>query len=252
MKIDNRQGPKRVFGRQGRSLIPLAIAILVVLGLIFGGWGTVYAAQDAEPDDLLYPVKVAVDYLDDLITVTESPDDPSTIGDRSGRQIHDRDLLQGMSGPITDNGVDWGVDGPPRNQYQYGLLDVQTTLDDIDLPIDETLKTTQTMSGTQVMSMTQWMSGTLSMTREMSGTLYGPGQCVGDTDNCPLEIPLGYTHTFTSGMDAPYQGNFDQQPVIDQPDPGLGFNPETPPVKEAQEPEGNTGSTSEQKKGGKP
>ena len=65
MKKNIRQAPKWAVDKQSRALIPFAIAVLVVLGLIFGSWGTVYAAQDSEPDDILYPVKVAVGYLAD-------------------------------------------------------------------------------------------------------------------------------------------------------------------------------------------
>jgi hypothetical protein len=237
MKINNEQGPKRVIDRQGRSLIRLAIAILIVLGLVFGGWGTVYAAQDAEPDDLLYPVKVAVDYLADFTAATISLDEPVSI------QRQDRDLDHGMTNVATD------VEEQKQFQYRWGegWADeeiAEPLLNDIDLTIDDTLKTTQTMSGTQVMSSTQVMSGTLN----------GPGQCVGDTENCPLETPLGYTHTFTGSLDArnEYKGDVDQQPVIDQPDPGLGFGPGEPPEKEVQEPSENKGSTGEQQKGGKP
>jgi hypothetical protein len=247
MKINNEQGPKRVIDRQGRSLIRLAIAILIVLGLVFGGWGTVYAAQDAEPDDLLYPVKVAVDYLADFTAATISLDEPVSI------QRQDRDLDHGMMNVATD------VEEQKQFQYRWGegWADeeiAEPLLNDIDLTIDDTLKTTPTMSGTQVMSRTQVMSGTLSMTRVMSGTLNGPGQCVGDTENCPLEIPLGYTHTFTGSLDAPnkYKGDVDQQPVIDYPDPGLGFGPGESTPKEVQEPSENKGSTGEQQKGGKP
>jgi hypothetical protein len=224
MKKDNWQEPSKAKGRQGRSLIPFAIAILVVLGLVFSGWGTVYAAQDSEPDDLLYPVKVAVDYLDDLFTVAESDVDlePSTIGERDGIQIHDRDRLQGMTGPIDGKGND--LVEPLRAQERIGQIN-------LDLPVDDTLTTTPTITAT----------------RMMSGSLWGPGPCFGGPENCELDLTAPHGYTYTHGVDdeAPFQGT----PPVTDPVPSLG--PGESPVKEVQEPAGNTGTTGGQKKGGK-
>jgi hypothetical protein len=237
-----RQEPKQAVGQQGRSMIPFAIAILVVLGLIFGGWGTVYAAQDSEPDDLLYPVKEAVDYLDELFTIAENPDDPSTIGKRDGIQIHDRDLLQGMTGPMNDKGNYLEI--PPRYQIRKGQGELQTSLDDIDLPIDDTLTTTPTITATQTMSGSLWS--------------WGPGPCNGDPEYCELTAPYGYTYTHGVDGEAPFQGDPPLAPIEGPPateNPGdnlIGFGPGANPTKEVQEPEGNTGSTGGQKQGGKP
>ncbi len=46
-----------LFGKR-LSFAPFAIALVIAIGLIFGGWGTVYAAQDSLPNDFLYPVKL--------------------------------------------------------------------------------------------------------------------------------------------------------------------------------------------------
>jgi hypothetical protein len=205
----------------------------------------------------LYPVKVAADYLADLTGTVSGNDEAPGLKKVISIQKTDRDM-----DAISDDGL--------QAMYRHRIgapeaVIVESLADDIDLPIDETLATTNMMTMTREMSgtltMTQWMSGTLSMTREMSGTLYGPGQCVGDIDNCPpeIDIPLGYTHTNTSGLEAPYEykGDVDQQPVIEQPDPALGFGPGEPSVEEVKEPVGNTpsgnsGATdTEQKKGGK-
>ena len=43
----------------GKSLFLVAICTLLVLGLILSSWGTVCAAQDSLPGDLLYAVKLA-------------------------------------------------------------------------------------------------------------------------------------------------------------------------------------------------
>ena len=48
---------------------PLAIALLIAIGLVFGGWGTVYAAQDSLPNNFMYPVKLAVENIRLSITV---------------------------------------------------------------------------------------------------------------------------------------------------------------------------------------
>ena len=217
MKIDNKQVPKRAIGRQGRSLIPFAIAILVVLGLVFGGWGTVYAAQDSGPDDFLYPVKAAVDYLADLTATVTTQDAAPGPKNATSIQIKklDRDMI---------NDPEIGLQSRVQNRYGAIWDDVATEplLDDLDLPIDDTLTPTPTITAT----------------RTMSGSLWGPGPCLGDTENCPFEYKLGYTHTFTNNVDSPpFQG---ETPVI-KPAPSLG--PGENPVKDVQAPEGNTGTT---------
>ena len=49
-----------LFGKRF-SFAPFAIALVIAIGLIFGGWGTVYAAQDSLPNDFIYPVKLATE-----------------------------------------------------------------------------------------------------------------------------------------------------------------------------------------------
>jgi len=229
MKKNIRQAPKRAFGKQGRSLIPLAIAVLLVLGLIFGGWGTVYAAQDSQPDDFLYPVKVAVEYLDEIITIAERPEEPPLPVQAESIKIQKRDLDQDMTKLNSD---------APQNMYQWGFghpddgVLAEPLLDDLDLLIDDTLTTTRTITATQM----------------ISGSLYsyGPGPCYGDPENCELTAPYGYTYTHGVDEEAPFKGT---PPVTDLV-PSLG--PGESPVKEVQEPAGNTGTTGGQKKGGKP
>ena len=227
MKKDNRQNPRKAAGRKGRSLIPFAIAILAALGLVFGGWGTVYAAQDSGPDDFLYPVKVAVDYLADLTATVSTQDVVPGPQNATSIQIKklDRDTIN-----------DPGIGKMAQNQYRKNALwavdDVgEPMLDDIDLPIDDTLTTTPTITAT----------------RTMSGSLWGPGPCLGGPENCELDLtaPHGYTYTHGVDGDAPCQGT----PPVTDPVPSLG--PGESPVKEVQEPSGNTGTTGGQKKGGK-
>lgn len=48
---------------QRPALVPFAAAVFLIFGLVFGSWGTVYAAQDSLPNDLLYSVKLAGENL---------------------------------------------------------------------------------------------------------------------------------------------------------------------------------------------
>jgi hypothetical protein len=48
---------------QRPSLVPFAAALLLIFGLVFGTWGTVQAAQNSLPNDLLYPVKLTSENL---------------------------------------------------------------------------------------------------------------------------------------------------------------------------------------------
>lgn len=61
-----------LFGKQ-KSFAPLAIALMIAIGIIFGGWGTVYAAQDSLPYEFLYPVKLAAEDL--RLTFTPDTED---------------------------------------------------------------------------------------------------------------------------------------------------------------------------------
>ena len=245
MKIDYKQEPKRVIGRQGRSLIPFAIGILVVLGLIFGGWGTVYAAQDSEPDDLLYMVKVTVEYLEDLTQEIDIVDVPSPIG-RERNGIQDQDRLQDQDQDqlqdhdldrthIDDDGVDWEEESTPT--YRWGQVSEEN--------VDNSIPMTTTITGTQTMSMTRAMS----MTQVMSGSLYGPGQCVGDfTEPCPNpdDIPRGHTYTFTDKIHG-FQG------VPPTPEPLLGFGAQNNTTAGANTPANlpvQSGTTTQQQKKG--
>ena len=65
---------------QPPALLPFAAAILLIFGLVFGSWGTVYAAQDSLPNDLLYSVKLSGEHL----RLAFTPDDP---------QLPDRPVL---------------------------------------------------------------------------------------------------------------------------------------------------------------
>ncbi len=57
--------------RQQQSIVPHTIFILILIGLIFGGWGTVYAANDSLPNDLLYSVKLMRENL--ALSITSEP-----------------------------------------------------------------------------------------------------------------------------------------------------------------------------------
>ena len=57
------------FFKKRLSFAPFAIALIIAIGLVLGGWGTVYAAQDSLPNDFLYPVKIAVENINLTFTV---------------------------------------------------------------------------------------------------------------------------------------------------------------------------------------
>ena len=195
-RLFNRKPKQTSFNRR-RSLVPFAAAILLIFGLVFGGWGTVYAAQDSQPDEFLYPVRLVVEYLEDFDTVTVSPDGSSRETARDGIQQHDRDVIQGRTG-VEDNPKD-----PPLNEYRYG----------------------QTM---------EWKDRghfgwndpiTLIEDPTQNGELYGPGPCDWEEfGECGPFGPIGYTYTYTHGLepeDAPPFKPEDKE----QPDPALGWGP---------------------------
>ena len=219
-------------------MILLATAILVILGLIFGGWGTVYAAQDSEPDDLLYPVKVAVDYLDELFTIVESPEDPSAIGVRAGDQIHLRDQDQDQTKLPTI---------AEEKQYRYRIGNEFSDDDNIEPILDDTITMTPTITATQTMSGSLWSWGPGPFEYRLGYT---------HTYTNGLEYKLGYTHTFTNSMELegpPFSGDpplGDPGSSTDPPAPA-NLGPGEPPAKEVQEPSENKGTTGEQQKGGK-
>ena len=132
------------------------------------------------------------------------------------------------------------VDENVALQYQYhkgyeapNVEEIaEPMLGDLILSIDDTLTTTPTIT------VTQTMSGSLFC--------YGPGPCYGDPENCELTAPYG--HAYTHGLDE--EAPFKRTPPVTDPVSSLG--PGESSVKEVQEPAGNTGSTGEQKKGGKP
>ena len=174
------------------------------------------------------------------IDIFESDGDlePSTIGIRDGIQKHDRDRLEGMTGPIRDDGNGNESVVTLRRQARIGQFEP-------DLPIDDTLPTTPTITATQTMSGSLWGLGPFE---------YRLGYTHTYTNS--FEYRLGYTHTFTKSLDLegpPFYGDpplGDPGSSTDPPAPA-NIGPGAPPAKEVQEPESNTGSTGEQKKGGK-
>ena len=56
----------------GKPLFLIVVVTFVVFGLIFGSWGTVYAAQDSLPGELLYSVELAQEDLQ--LALTSNPE----------------------------------------------------------------------------------------------------------------------------------------------------------------------------------
>lgn len=81
------------------ALVPLAAAILVIFGLVFGSWGTVYAAQNSLPNDLLYPVKLTGENLQ-LAFTTNTTAKISLLTKYTDRRMEEATKLVLLGNPI--------------------------------------------------------------------------------------------------------------------------------------------------------
>ncbi len=220
-RLFNRKA-KQTSLNQHRSLVPFAAAILLIFGLVFGGWGTVYAAQDSQPDEFLYPVKLVVEYLEDFNTVTVNPDGVSRESAWDGIQQHDRDLIQDRTG-APDKVM-------PENKY--GQDENWKAPGNVDDPI------TPIGPGPGI-------TVTLPITPTQNGELYGPGPCeqFEEFGECGPFGPVGHVYTYTHGLDTEVPPQFKGELENPVPDPnppadaGFGPGPEQPP--EPADPEDN-------------
>lgn len=212
--------PKQTSFNQRRSLVPFAAAILLIFGLVFGSWGTVYAAQDSLPDDLLYPVRLVVEYLEDFNTVTVNPDGISRESARDGIQIHDRDLLQGRTG-APDKVMPMNMYGQDEEWKAPGNGDDPIT------PIGPG----------------PGITITLPITPTQNGALWGPGLCnerFEELGECGPLGPLGQTYTYTHGLDTEVPPQFKGELENPVPDPNppadAGFGPGSEQVEHPEQP----------------
>ncbi len=87
---------------QRPSLLPFAAAILLIFGLVFGGVGTVYAAQDSLPNDLLYSVKLSAENL--RLAFTQDTDAKiSLLTTYTGRRVQEAISLTMQGQPIPED-----------------------------------------------------------------------------------------------------------------------------------------------------
>jgi len=97
----NRKPWQSLFG-QPPTLLPFAAAILLIFGLVFGSWGTVYAAQDSLPNDLLYSVKLSGENL----RLAFTPDTKARISlltTYTGRRVQEATTLALQGQPIPED-----------------------------------------------------------------------------------------------------------------------------------------------------
>lgn len=100
LKLSSNKLLKTLFGKR-TSLAPFAIAFLVAIGLIFGGWGTVFAAQDSLPNDFLYPVKLAAENVRFTIT-TDSDAKVALLLTNLDSRIDEATTLAALGTPIPE------------------------------------------------------------------------------------------------------------------------------------------------------
>jgi hypothetical protein len=89
---------KSLFG-QRPSLVPFAAAVLLIFGLVFGGVGTVYAAQDSLPNDPLYTIKIAGENLR-LAFTPDTEDRISLLTSYADRRLQEATALDTQGQPL--------------------------------------------------------------------------------------------------------------------------------------------------------
>jgi len=98
----NRRPWQTLFSSQRPSLIPFAAAILVIFGLVFGSVGTVYAAQDSLPNDLLYSVKLTGENLR-LVLTSDTEARISLLTSYADRRMEEATTLALLGQPVPDD-----------------------------------------------------------------------------------------------------------------------------------------------------
>jgi hypothetical protein len=84
---------------QRPSLVPFAAAVLLIFGLVFGSVGTVYAAQDSLPNDLLYSIKLTGENLR-LAFTADTEDRISLLTSYADRRLQEATILDAQEQPI--------------------------------------------------------------------------------------------------------------------------------------------------------
>jgi hypothetical protein len=89
---------KSSFG-QRPSLVPFAVAIMLIFGVVFGSVGTVYAAQDSLPSDWLYSIKLTGENLR-LAFTPDTEAKISLLTSYADRRLQEATTLDAQGQPI--------------------------------------------------------------------------------------------------------------------------------------------------------
>jgi hypothetical protein len=86
---------------QRPSFVPFAAVVLLIFGLVFGSVGTVYAAQDSLPNDLLYSIKLTGENLR-LAFTSDTQARISLLTTFADRRLQEATILDSQGQPIPD------------------------------------------------------------------------------------------------------------------------------------------------------
>ena len=142
--------PWQTLFSQRPSLVPFAAAVLLIFGLVFGSVGTVYAAQDSLPNDLLYSIKLTGENLQ-LAFTADTAARISLLTTYTDRRVAEATTLVELGQPIPEAFPDL-VD-----QYLEELFILAASLD--DPATQEALKGIQIHLRDQDQDMTNAMRG---------------------------------------------------------------------------------------------
>jgi hypothetical protein len=95
-----KKGKNRSF-RFNRKLIWLAVSYLVVIGLLFGSFGTAFAAKDSLPNEPLYAVKLAGEDLQ-LFLTSDSAARISLLTTFANRRVDEATILASQGKPVPE------------------------------------------------------------------------------------------------------------------------------------------------------
>jgi len=190
----------------GKSVLLMMVSTLLVLGLVFTSWGTVYAAQESVPGDLLYSVKLSLedlqlsftsdtqarirllttlaDYRADEASILASqgqpiPDELSTMIDgyltelivltATMDEVTQQEVLEGVQRHLRPRDQDQGMTGPINSPIH----------DDDNPPPQDMNKNGKGQDSTDIAVEIATIISTfeISATQTITPGTYGPGPC---------------------------------------------------------------------------
>ncbi len=207
--------------RQPRSLVPFAVSIFLLIGMIFGSWGTVYAAQDSLPNEPLYSIKLmgenlqlsltsnTIARISLLTTFANRRADESSILASQGEPIPEklstlidkyREEITTLTASLDEATVlgeppDVGIYQRPQDRDKDGELsgspDPKMYLKgQPDKGLEDQSTTTMEMDAadlTTTITGTLEVSSTLHITPTRNGPGYGPGYCK-ELGDCTIPV----------------------------------------------------------------